>query len=124
MKKCFSIIFAFVFFISIASPAFADDIYGLWKSDGKSNMNTILKITDTHFSGLRYKVMENDGVIIKISLTNSKKLTEIEIENPNKIKVTTVNGEKFTYTLVTKNVNLPEKQVRELIKSKKDQDGK
>ena len=63
MKKCFSIIFAFVFFISIASPAFADDIYGWWKSDGKSNMNTILKITDTHFSGLRYKVMENDGVI-------------------------------------------------------------
>lgn len=99
-------------------------IYGWWKSDGKSNMNTILKITDTHFSGLRYKVMENDGVIIKISLTNSKKLTEIEIENPNKIKVTTVNGKKFTYTLVTKNVNLPEKQVRELIKSKKDQDGK
>ena len=124
MKKCFSIIFAFVFFISIASPAFADDIYGWGKSDGKSNMNTILKITDTHFSGLRYKVMENDGVIIKISLTNSKKLTEIEIENPNKIKVTTVNGKKFTYTLVTKNVNLPEKQVRELIKSKKDQDGK
>ncbi len=124
MKKCFSIIFAFVFFISIASPAFVDDIYGWWKSDGKSNMNTILKITDTHFSGLRYKVMENDGVIIKISLTNSKKLTEIEIENPNKIKVTTVNGKKFTYTLVTKNVNLPEKQVRELIKSKKDQDGK
>ena len=124
MKKCFSIIFAFVFFISIASPAFADDIYGWWKSGGKSNMNTILKITDTHFSGLRYKVMENDGVIIKISLTNSKKLTEIEIENPNKIKVTTVNGKKFTYTLVTKNVNLPEKQVRELIKSKKDQDGK
>ena len=117
MKKCFSIIFAFVFFISIESPAFADDIYG-------SNMNTILKITDTHFSGLRYKVMENDGVIIKISLTNSKELTEIEIENPNKIKVTTVNGKKFTYTLVTKNVNLPEKQVRELIKSKKDQDGK
>ena len=33
MKKCFSIIFAFVFFISIASPAFADDIYGWWKSE-------------------------------------------------------------------------------------------
>lgn len=124
MKKYFSILFALLFSIFIASPSFAYDICGWWKSDGKSNMNTILKITDTHFSGLRYKVMENDGVIIKISLTNSKKLTEIEIENPNRIKITTVNGKKFTYALVTKNVNLPEKQVRELIKSKKDQDGK
>lgn len=123
MKKYFFITFVLLFFISIASPSFADDIYGWWKTD-ESSMNTVLKITDTHFSGLRYKVIKSDGVAIKISLTNSKKLTEIKIESPNKIKITTVNGKKFTYILVTKNVNLPEKQVRELIKSKKDQDGK
>ena len=122
MKKYFSILFALLFSIFIASPSFAYDICGWWKAEGKRIPNTpdLLKITDNKFHDFTYKSTEDDRKI-SLYLNRSKKPTDIKIISKDDIMITNIRGQSGNYKLITRDTTLTREQVTGLLKIKKDQ---
>lgn len=104
----------FIFILSIPSKILAFDASG-WYAATSNNPNfpDYLKITDTHFFGMPYKVIEDGNDFMKISLSNSKKTTNIAKKNDG-VLITTVRGESIFYRLLTDNVALSEQEVSKM----------
>jgi hypothetical protein len=117
-----NVIFALLFaaFVCInPNIAFSFDMNGWWKLETQSpNTEDILLITDTHFCGLPYKVINKSNNGIEISIHNSKKATKITESNANAIIITTVNGKELKYSLISHDTNLTRQAAIALSKEK------
>lgn len=117
--KMIRLLVIFCFIISIPSQLLAFDAYGWYVAiNNAPNFPTYLKITETHFSGLPYKVMEEGKESMKISITNSKKTTNIE-KKGDEICITTVRGKNILYRFLTDNISLTEEEVAKMGQSGK-----
>lgn len=108
------LLLAFIFTISIPCKVYAFDPAGWYIAEKPTtNFPTFLKITNSHFSGLPYKIINNENDLIEISITNSKKTTTIE-KKENGVSITTVRGKNIFYRLLTHDISLTEKEVSKM----------
>lgn len=113
------LLFLFIFTISIPSKVFAFDPVGWYVVEKPAaNFPTFLRITESHFSGLPYKVVNNEDNSIEISITNSKKTTTLEKKDDG-ISITTVRGKNIFYRLLTHDISLTEKEVSKMGRTEK-----
>lgn len=103
----------------ISFPSYASDIYGWYKNDDDSKFSSLLKITESQFDGLNYKILKSDGTTTEISLTNSKKPTVINKIDDKTIQITTVNGRTVIYKLITHDISLSKKDISKMDQSAK-----
>lgn len=117
--KMIRLLMIFIFILSIPSQLLAFDASGWYVAvNNAPNFPTYLKITETHFSDLPYKVVEEGKEFMKISITNSKKTTSIE-KNGDEICITTVRGKNILYRFLTDDISLTEQEVAKMGQSGK-----
>lgn len=114
MRRFFLITILNLCFLFIVFPSYASDIYGWYKNDNDPKFSSLLKITESRFDGLNYKILKSDGMTTEISITNSKKPTIINKIDDETIKITTVNGKTVIYKLVTHDINLSKKDIAKM----------
>lgn len=110
MKKAIFIILIFAIFIP--STSFAFDICGWWQS--QKTPSVFLKITEDKFYGFDYKINSRTDNKIEIFVDHSNIPSYIEKKGADIIMITNAIGEKKDYKLVTRDINLKDKDVEKL----------
>ena len=112
LKKILICSFALMCIFS-SQLSYAFELKGWWKSDRKDLGLEFIKITKERFLGFPYRVIEEDGDNIYISLDGDEK-TKIEVQGNKNIIVYFPSNEVFRCTKITDNTDLSEEQVRNI----------
>lgn len=117
--KIIRLLMIFIFILSIPCNLLAFDASGWYvATNNNPHFPEYIKITNTHFLGIPYKVIEEENDFMKISLANSKENTNIAKKDDG-ILITTVRGENIFYRFLTNDISLSKQEIAKMGQSEK-----